>query len=1017
MTLPVCCFLLWLSLTVAHRPTNPVGANTQYMEHLASSGLINKQYHLRSTDPVDPWKASTIKGASYIPSNAPNSIFHFHNYSSTLTRTELGYAAAGFMNHVKVTLHWVNWHVEPTVFLANLEDTIATAHSLNLSVSFALFEGPGDDLGPDGPSVLTGGGYKTRGWISSPGFSQMKNATLLSILDAYVTALTGLYGKDPRVVGWDVLFQPNLCGSDPTCPTLSFLTRYLDLVNQGVDASNAWVTVSVIPGAEACDTKNLPPGRTLVAYENYNGNPGAVAGDGSYVLTCAQSLKPSAPLPVVLTASMGRSEQPPSDVCEILFEVYGTAFSPLGIPGHARIGAIIPSLMIGVNSFTSPPQYNQGLIWPNGTWYSDRERVCFSHATPPFPPPPPGPPPPAVNFTTTDGLSVGLRATTRAVQILGLVNDNRWFRNFSFVPPLWNYIPDKPHRDGCGFHHLADTTLRVQPASETNASSWAFYSSSQLCDTNPAKPITPSNPSVVYDAVDLTHGISGSGGMDTRYPLGLNVYRSVERAPGGLPGFAIRWNLSVPTNASEGVRVGGLGFTMISDTFFGGTNNTAIAATGSFLDAHVGLASGFVTATRADGSSTLLVTPCGGGDAGGLRSGMEAWRPILEDPNQPNEGMWEWSVHTAAWNSEWSVNAQAPDLTFPNDPDHQKAWPNPLSPWPSWHLHETVHLPNPRQWNPPTSVVINPGEMVDYALCFTLAEGAVAVAAGGGSVAPSASASASATVTPQTGPRLRDAALAAVGRVVLLSVPGYVLGGDMQGAALYVTPPPGVSIVNVTLDDPQRLTLGTPTPALDGSIRYPLMPAPNAHGRARVALALSTGEVASIHYFIQPPLNTLGDLYGTFAESTSWLPRDFKDSFGRSASFMPWDREDGVHVLQDGRPFVVGLSDDAGAGANLGMASKLSMAPVASQVVLLDTYVRDTLLGTKPDTATPPLFALQDPDTWRILMTVWYFDKQPDNSTDYYQETDKCHIGPSWCAFNSPWCNPVRSVPFIALFE
>jgi len=121
---------------------------------------------------------------------------------------------------------------------------------------------------------------------------------------------------------------------------------------------------------------------------------------------------------------------------------------------------------------------------------------------------------------------------------------------------------------------------------------------------------------------------------------------------------------------------------------------------------------------------------------------------------------------------------------------------------------------------------------------------------------------------------------------------------------------------------------------------------------------------------------------------------------------MPWDREDGVHVLQDGRPFVVGLSDDAGAGANLGMASKLSMAPVAVEVALLDSYVANTLLGTKPDTATPPLFALQDPDTWRILMTVWYFDKSPENSTGYYLETDKCTMGPSWCAFNSPWCNP-----------
>jgi hypothetical protein len=50
------------------------------------------------------------------------------------------------------------------------------------------------------------------------------------------------------------------------------------------------------------------------------------------------------------------------------------------------------------------------------------------------------------------------------------------------------------------------------------------------------------------------------------------------------------------------VRLGGFGFSLVSDTFFGGTNNTAIAASGSFLDAHVGLAAGYATFTRADGS-------------------------------------------------------------------------------------------------------------------------------------------------------------------------------------------------------------------------------------------------------------------------------------------------------------------------------------------------------------------------------------------------------------------------------
>ena len=68
-------------------------------------------------------------------------------------------------------------------------------------------------------------------------------------------------------------------------------------------------------------------------------------------------------------------------------------------------------------------------------------------------------------------------------------------------------------------------------------------------------------------------------------------------------------------------------------------------------------------------------------------------------------------------------------------------------------------------------------------------------------------------------------------------------------------------------------------------------------------------------------------------------------------------------------------------------------------------YVNATLLGVKPDTATPPLFSLQDPVSWRILMTVWYYEKSPQNTTGYYQELDKCTMGPSWCGFNMPWCD------------
>ena len=111
-------------------------------------------------------------------------------------------------------------------------------------------------------------------------------------------------------------------------------------------------------------------------------------------------------------------------------------------------------------------------------------------------------------------------------------------------------------------------------------------------------------------------------------------------------------------------------------------------------------------------------------------------------------------------------------------------WPHPKSPWPSWHLGETVHIPDPshsRQWHAPTSLLLKPGDVKTYALRIALAAG---------------------------GPRTRDATLLSASRATLHSVPGYVLSPELSDAKLIVELPTGLTLVSANSSAPATLAVG-----------------------------------------------------------------------------------------------------------------------------------------------------------------------------------------------------------------
>jgi hypothetical protein len=999
--------------------------NLEYLSSLPGHPLNSLAAPSASAPPTDPWNTSSIKGVHYIPSWSKNAIMTWVDYTQNraATAAELGFAAAANVNTVRVTLHWVAWAYDPN-FLANVDDFLTLASSNGLKTILALFNGEAC-CDPD-PSWIPDGQYNSTGWVNGPGDGHVQNTTFWPTLDPYVNGVVARFGKgDARVVGFDLYYQPIL--QLPTeGHTPAFIERFSALV--APQLSGPFLTMSIIPGGEMCDTQRVPlAGLTVLSFENYNGNLGAIAGDTIGVQQCAASLAASAsassssatPLPIILSGTMSRNAVPSQGLCDCLFEASGQGW--VDIPTHPQVGVIITNLMIGVDgSSWGPPQQppDRGLVFPNGTWFSAVEETCMKAKIAPVPPPPPGPPSPVVNFTA-GGLSVGLRPVSRAIEVLALANDTRWFFNFSFVPPLWQFLPPMPHRDGPGCHHVGDLVLRVQPASETNTSSWAMYSTAQGADNVPATPLAPPSPAV-FDASDLTPLFGAGGQPDTRYSLGLNVTRYFEQIDGaGGPEAGFRLRFAVTNTNATAVRIGSLGIPLVSNSNFGQLNLTQIAAFTSFLEGYPGGDHSYATMTRTDGTDTLVVYSCAPGP-GQAPTPMEAWRPLLEDGSQTGGGVMSWEVVSGAFEDEWNANRQFPALMdFPNDPVHVEQWPNPKSPTPSWHLAETLWKPNPRQWNPPTTMTLQPGETTEIAVCFVLAEpgtpspsssSTATLAADRASVMAALTQGAASSGQATRGPRARDTALARAGASVVVPVGGYVIGTDMLNASLAVLPPAGASLQAATCDDPTVLAVvGTAlAPTAPGqAVNLTVVSLQGlARGRARLVLSFSDGTSQFVHYYVLPPLRTHIDTYATHASTVAWLPRDFVDPFGRSASVMPWDREDGVHILQDARPFAVGLSDDAGAAANLALAARVAVAPTVLQASRLDDFVAYTVMGVKPDTALAPFFSLQVNGTNRIRMTLFYWDNPALNASYYAGENDKCTISPSWCEFNSPKCCP-----------
>jgi hypothetical protein len=244
-------------------------------------------------------------------------------------------------------------------------------------------------------------------------------------------------------------------------------------------------------------------------------------------------------------------------------------------------------------------------------------------------------------------------------------------------------------------------------------------------------------------------------------------------------------------------------------------------------------------------------------------------------------------------------------------------------------------------WNPPTSIVLAPGEKKQIGFRFVLADDS----------------------------RQFEPVLHREQRPVAVGVPGYVLPTDLEGKLFLDSIQPVASIVV----EPAGALTFTPQADVNGWKSFAVQS--SGFGRARATVTYADGQEQTIQYYVTKPARDTVSAMGTFLTTKAWFD-DASDPFGRSPSVMTYDRDTMSVVTQWKQAWVAGLGDDGGATWLAG-AMKLYGQPDAAEIAKYEQFVDGPVWGN--------LQYSEGANAYGIKRTVFYY--QPNELPGGYYDS------------------------------
>lgn len=155
-----------------------------------------------------------ISGANFLPSTAINQLemWQAESFDPVTIDRELGWAKDIGFNTMRVYLHSVAYKQDPEGFKSRMDKYLSIANKNQIKTIFVFFDDCWNKMGFPGKQPDPKPGIHNSGWVQDPGDPDSSDPSKFPALEKYVKDVLKRFGKDDRILLWDLYNEPGNSG-------------------------------------------------------------------------------------------------------------------------------------------------------------------------------------------------------------------------------------------------------------------------------------------------------------------------------------------------------------------------------------------------------------------------------------------------------------------------------------------------------------------------------------------------------------------------------------------------------------------------------------------------------------------------------------------------------------------------------------------------------------------------------------------------------------------------------------